>query len=246
MTATEQQTAVDLWLAAEDHFLHGHLLSSWVVDYVDLEQSLAIGPVAQEELAHAATYLSLSGLDEAGRDDFVYERPVETWHPTRLLSQRLHDWPATVVRGVLLSHAALLRAEVLCASDSEPVRAAGAVIAAEQQLHVTHWQRWARLLSGDPRTASEFGHRVAAVVPLGQDMFGTVRDADPASGRRLHQSWTQRVASALDDQQMVAEALGAEPLSRSAGTDHPELVEVFGEIRGIRLGPDDGVRGLYR
>ena len=69
---------------------------------------------------------------------------------------------------------------------------------------------------------------------------------DPASGRRLHQSWTQRVASALDDQQMVAEALGAEPLSRSAGTDHPELVEVFGEIRGIRLGPDDGVRGLYR
>ncbi len=246
MRATERQTAVDLGLAAEDHFLHGHLLSSWVVDYIDLEESLAVGSVAQEELAHAATYLRLSGLDEAGRDDFVYERPVETWHPTRLLSQRPHDCPATVVRRVLVSHAALLRAEVLCASDSESVRAAGAVIAAEQQLHVTHWQRWARLLAGDPRTASEFGDRVAAVVPLGQDMFGTVRDADPASGRRLHQSWTRRVGSAFEDQQMVAEALGAEPLSRSAGADHPELVEVFGEIRGIRLGPDDGVRGLYR
>lgn len=246
MTATQQQTAVDLRLAAEDHFLHGHLLGSWVVDYIDLEESLAVGSVAQEELAHAATYLSLDGLDEAGRDDFVYERPVETWHPTRLLTHRLHDWPATVVRGVLLSHAALLRAEVLCGSDSEPVRAAGAVIAAEQQLHVTHWQRWARLLSGDPRTASEFDHRAAVVVPLGRDVFGRVRPVDPASGRRLHQSWAQRVASAFDDQQMVAQALGDEPLTRGAASGHAELVEVFDEIRGIRFGPDDGVRGLYR
>lgn len=246
MTATDQQAAVDLSLAAQDHFLHGHLLGSWVVDYIDLEESLAIGSVAQEELAHAATYWSLSGLDNAGRDDFVYERPVETWHPTRLLSHRLHDWPATVVRGVLLSHAALLRAEVLCASDSEPLRAAGAVIAAEQQLHLTHWQRWVTLLSGDARTSSEFAQRAAVVVPLGRDVFGCVEPGDPTSGRRLHQSWAQRVASCFNDPQTVAQALGDEPLSRDAATDHRDLVEVFDDIRGIRLGPDDGVRGLYR
>ena len=240
-------TPVDLTSAAEDHFLHGHFLSAWVVDYIDLEQSLAIGSVAQEELAHASTFLALAGLDDADRDKFVYERPVDAWRPSRLLGQRLHDFPAAVIRGLLLAHAAVLRAESMRLSNTPDRGSTGVILAAEQQLHVTHWAQWARLLSRDPRTADEFRQRATTILPLGRDLFGVPSPATQhAEWSDLHAELVARMGKELDEIVDVGSLLGPGPCERCPGVDQPELVEVLGRIRELRLGPDDGVRGLYR
>ena len=232
---------------AEDHFVHGHLLGAWIVDYIDLEESLAVGSLAQEELAHASTFLTLAGMDEAGRDAFVFERPLEQWHPTRLLAQRLHTWPATVLRGLLLSQAAVVRSALMGACDDTTVRDAAAVLAAEQHLHVVHWERWVRLLASHDRTAAELVGCAIEVLPLGGDVFGAVPGAGGAEAQEsAHRDWTSRVAASLAATGIDAEALDEVPVARQPATQQPELVDVLSEIRSIRAGADDGVRGLYR
>ena len=48
---------------ADDLFLHGHDLTRWITDYVDIEESMAVGSMSQEELAHGATLLEFAGDD---------------------------------------------------------------------------------------------------------------------------------------------------------------------------------------
>src|SRR5437867_3120062 len=137
----------ELLAAATDSLIHGELLSMWIIDYVDLEESLAVGSIAQEEYAHAATLFLAAGLDDAARDRYVYEAPLEEWRPARLVGSRLHDWPSTVVRGLLLAHAGIVRAEAMLASDEPQLRSAGGVFRAEYELHARHWSRWIAILS---------------------------------------------------------------------------------------------------
>ncbi|MCW2725515.1 MAG: hypothetical protein JWN35_2436 [Frankiales bacterium] len=235
--------------AAEDHFLHGHLLSGWIVDYIDLEESLAVGSIAQEELAHAATLMSVHGLDEVGRDVFVYQRPAQDWRPTRLLAHRLHDWPSTVVRALLLAHAAAVRSERMSASDDPTIRDAGIVLAAEQQLHVMHWERWVQVLGGDARTADELRQRAAVVLPLGGDVFGSASSSsEPTPDRDGHAAWMSRVETVLREVGVPVRSLGDGPSERSPADEQPELLQVLAEIRMLRVeaGFGDGVRGLDR
>lgn len=232
---------------AEDHFVHGHLLGGWIVDYIDLEESLAVGSLAQEELAHASTFLTLAAMDEAGRDAFVFDRPLEQWHPTQLVAQRLHTWPATVLRGLLLSQAAVVRSTLMASSEDSTVRDAAAVLAAEQHLHVLHWERWVRLLASHERTAAEFAGCAVEVLALGGDVFGVATGSGGVEGQEsAHRAWTSRVAASLAATGVDAAALGEVPVARRPATEQPELVEVLSEIRSIRAGADDGVRGLYR
>src|SRR5438128_489842 len=80
-----------------------------------------------------------AGLDGAARDRCAYEAPLEEWRPARLVGSRLHDWPSTVVRGLLLAHAGIVRAEAMLASDEPQLRSAGGVFRAEYELHARHW-----------------------------------------------------------------------------------------------------------
>ena len=83
---------VESW--AEDLFLHGHDLARWITDYVDLEESLAVGSMSQEDLAHAATLWAGLGHDSEWRDEKVYRSDPSSWRPSRLCTSRLLEWPA--------------------------------------------------------------------------------------------------------------------------------------------------------
>ena len=72
---------------ADDLFLHGHDLTGWITDYVDIEESMAIGSMAQEELAHAATLLEFAGDDPVQRDWRLFVRPVDAWAPAALVTR---------------------------------------------------------------------------------------------------------------------------------------------------------------
>jgi 1,2-phenylacetyl-CoA epoxidase catalytic subunit len=229
---------------AEDRFLHGHLLSRWITDYVDLEESLAVGSIAQEELAHAATLMEFAGLDDEGRDDFIFERPVEDWQPSALVTHRLHDWPATVLRGYLLASVGEIGSVLLSHARRPELQSAGQVIAAEQRLHVTHWERWVTMLGRDDRTGDELRARAAAVLPLATDVFGAPA-FDEANGEAAHAAWVDAVSGTLTEVGIAVDALGSAPTPRgtSAGS---ELADILGDVRSLRVGAGDGVRGLYR
>lgn len=237
----------ELVRAAEDHFLHGHFLAAWITDYVDLEESLAVGSLAQEELAHAATVLELAGHDAAERDRFVFERPLDEWWPTRLLAHKLHDWPATVIRGLLLATAATVRSRWLLTSSEAVLRDAAAVMLAEQELHVTHWSRWLHVLGSSERTHEEMRHRVGVVLPLAADLFSASHGvAENETRAGLRREWLDHTAPVLERAGLPTDGFDRDPIPRSSADRQPELVETFSQVRALRIGGDDGVRGMYR
>lgn len=229
---------------AEDRFLHGHLLGRWITDYVDLEESLAVGSIAQEELAHAATLMEFAGLDDGGRDAFIFERPVEAWQPSALVAHRLNDWPATVLRGYLLASVGEVGSGLLSLNRRPELQSAGQVIAAEQRLHVTHWERWVTMLGRDERTGDELRARAAVVLPLAADVFGEPALCQ-AQGQSAHGAWVDAVSGSLSAVGIAVDSLGRTPTPRVA-LEESELSDILGDIRSLRVGADDGVRGLYR
>jgi 1,2-phenylacetyl-CoA epoxidase catalytic subunit len=242
--AGEQQM---LFRYAEDQFLHGHLLSSWIVDYIDLEESLAVGSIAQEDLAHAALLMELAGEDATGRDWFVYERPLAQWWPSRLVAAGERDWPATVLRGLLVASAGLLLSGNLGETGPPRIRQAATTMLAEQELHLTHWATWARLLSGDTRTHDQLVKCGTGVLPLAQDLFGAAPGMPAAPVlARMYESFVARLRPVLDAASLDVSLLGTEPTARIAGSEQPELGRTLGTVRALRVGPDDGVRAVYR
>ena len=229
---------------AEDRFLHGHLLGRWITDYVDLEESLAVGSIAQEEMAHAATLIEFAGLDAEGRDAFIFERPAEAWQPTALVAHRLHDWPAAVLRGYLLASIGLVGSSLLSRARRPELRDAGEVIRAEQRLHVAHWERWLVMLGRDERTGDRLRTRAVEILPLARDMFGTPA-FDEVIGAEAHAAWLAASSAPLSAAGISLDLLGRSPAPRGAlhGSDLPAIVE---EICSLRVGAGDGVRGFYR
>lgn len=231
--------------AFDDHFIHGHYLSAWIVDYVHLEESLAVGSVAQEEIAHAAAFAQMSGLDAAARDWLVFDRPAEAWRPSQVLAQRLHKWPAAVLRGLLLAHAAVVRSAWLSTDDDPAVAQAAAVLGAEQVLHVVHWEKWLDLLGSDSRASHELSGLAGTLLPMAGDVFAA--DGDPKDAQlQMHQQWTEGVAPVLSSVGIDASLLGEAPVPRRSAAEVPEFVTMLDFLRSERVGPEDGVRGLYR
>lgn len=219
---------------AQEHFLHAHQLTPWITDYVDLEESLSVGSIAQEELAHAAVLMELAGHDADGRDEIVYGWDVNRWTPSALVTVPLVGWPATVVRGLLLSTAAVVRTSGL--GDDPTCRAAAQVLLAEQRLHVVHWTRWVRRLRADARTVGALTTTTAELMPLATDLFDAV--PDELMVERLRDAWSREVSALLPD--------SADQTRPAAARTKQALSEILGEVRALRTTPDDGVLGRYR
>lgn len=228
---------------AQDHFLHGHLLTSWITDYIDLEESLAVGSIAQEELAHASLLLELAGYGEAARDDMVYRWDPALWSPAELMTLPIYDWPSTVLRGLLLSTAATSRTAWL-GNSAEPARQqAAAVLVAEQTLHVTHWQRWVHRLADDPRTERELQAAADAVLVVCSDLLDGLPDTNLVAMRR---TWWADVVEALGGAGIIVPAAAPTARGRRPGNELAGLSSILSPVRELRTTPDDGVVGIYR
>jgi|tagenome__1003787_1003787.scaffolds.fasta_scaffold20987097_5 1,2-phenylacetyl-CoA epoxidase catalytic subunit len=239
-------TPDQLLRAAEDHFLHAQLLSAWIVDYIDLEESLAVGSIVQEELAHGATLLEVAGHDRIDRDVLIYERPLDDWYPTRLLGIELPGWPAAILRALLLSCAAVVRSDLWAVQAEPPLRAASAVLVSEQRLHVAHWSRWTELLGNDPSTRGELLAAAESLLPLGGDLFGERPGAAGAPDRRaLHATWLELVQPGLASARVEAELLPRQSVARQSAREQPGAVAALNRARALRVDAEGGVRGVY-
>jgi phenylacetate-CoA oxygenase PaaI subunit len=228
---------------AQDHFLHGHLLSSWITDYIDLEESLAVGSIAQEELAHASLLLELAGYGETGRDEIVYSWDPARWSPAELVTMSIDDWPATVLRGLLLSTAARARTAWLANASDIALRQAAAVLMAEETLHVVHWRRWVHRMAHDARTAGELQARTDALLSASCDLLDGLPDGDLQSVRR---AWWADVVEALDGAGVTVPDAPPAVRGRRPGHELEGLSDILASVRALRTTPDDGVVGIYR
>lgn len=228
---------------AQDHFLHGHLLSRWITDYIDLEESLAVGSIAQEELAHASLLLELAGHGQTGRDEIVYRWDAARWSPAELMTMPIDDWPSTVFRALLLSTAASARTAWLENSSDPDRRQAASVLVAEEALHVTHWRRWVHRLAGDARTARQLQAAADALLAASGDLLAGLPDGDHGPIRR---AWWAEVAGTLVGAGLTVPDAPPSARARRPGDELGGLALILSGVRALRTTPEDGVVGIYR
>jgi 1,2-phenylacetyl-CoA epoxidase catalytic subunit len=234
---------------ADDLFLHCQQLVRWVTDYVDLEESLAIGSVAQEELAHAGVLLELAGCSAEERDRLIYRREATEWRPSDLALWPADDcWPAAVARGFLLTHGSLVMVAALPQWGGDRLTAAAGVIGAEQELHARHWRRWVEILAHDPDTSDEFTALLDGAAMAAGDFFGF-----PAAGSAglepmvLHRAFLDRVGKGLVELGVDIPTLPAEPVERMAGGRNPDLLLAqLRRVRDVRDAHPDRVYSIYQ
>ena len=163
----------------DDQIVQAHRLSRWIVDYVDLEESLAVGSMAQDLLAHAGLMLEHAGVSHEERDELVYVRPAPAWQISRLSSWAAARWPETVIRQLFFTHASL----VLIADDvrdgppSLMPGGAAEIVAAELAVHRDHWRRWTGLLADGAR--DELHGAIGEAAGRCGDLFSPVDAGDP-------------------------------------------------------------------
>lgn len=228
----------------DDLFLQGHQLARWITDYVDLEESLAMGTVAQEHLAHAAALLGVCGMTPAERDRHVYERSEESWFPSALTFLPSQDWSGTVAHSFLLNQGVMVMRAALNLPDLPRVQQLAEVIRAEQDVHARHWSRWLTVFASDAALTSEFDDRLARAAEQAGDLFGfpagssgpdgLLGDADPVTMQR---KWADSVRSALSAAGLACPDLPEVPRERRPGDAYPELKSILTDLRFAR-GPD--------
>lgn len=155
---------VTLWRClADDLFLHAHRLAERIVDYIELEASLAVGSIAQEDLAHARTAVVLCGLEPAAADGHFFDRDQQDWFPSRLLLHADESWLATIARGLILSAAATTVAGATLDRES--------TIEVEQLVHFGHWATMAAAVLADEGLEREFADVFAGLHAAAADLF---------------------------------------------------------------------------
>lgn len=224
----------------DDLFLQGHQFAAWVTDYVDLEESLAMGSIAQDLLAHAAALMGTGGVSADERDWRIYERPAEEWFPSRVSFAPPGDWAAAVARGFVLNQATLVFRRSAELPDRPRVRELAELIWAEQDLHARHWQRWVHLLAHRPELSSRFRAALEQALADAADLFGGPPDAEPdeilvgATPLEWHRQWMADTTTALRQCGVPVPDLPSAPVARKPGHTSEALLDVLAELRSWR------------
>lgn len=211
----------------DDLFLQGHQLAEWIIDYVDLEESLAVGSISQELLAHSAALMGICGISAVDRDERIFGRPADHWFPSRVSFLPERNWPATVIRAFLLNQAVLAIRPFLAVPDRPRVQQLAELINAEEDLHANHWKRWVAILARDSATSEEFQQRTDEALVDAADLFGGLEasnghsDVEPILGQAEllvgQAAWTEAVTTLLSDCGLDITALSTESVPRRAG-----------------------------
>ena len=129
----------------DDALVLGHRLSEWVGFAPVLEEELALGNVALDQLDLAQAALGLAGeLEGAGRDAdaLAYLRDDAQFRNALLVEQPNHDFAWTIARQVLFDAFALPHHRALAKSAEPRLAAIAAKAAQEAEYHARHARTW--------------------------------------------------------------------------------------------------------
>lgn len=226
---------------ADDLFLFGHQAARWITDYVDLEESMAMGSIAQEALAHAATIWQYLGVSDTNRDWLIYERPVERWNnaPISVWSENRNDFLWTVCRGYLSTSAFSAVLDTLVDGGDPGFAQTRVVMEAEQHLHVAHFERWMALTAKDPTARNGLEAALSTLMPQAIELFGIPEHVDLASSDGptvdlwdISQAWAEAIRSELGGHSVDVPVISPTPQIRS--NDRVGLTAILESLRSVR------------
>jgi ring-1,2-phenylacetyl-CoA epoxidase subunit PaaC len=223
---TDPQLTELLYQLADDELVIGHRTSEWLGLAPHIEEDIAFGSIAQDEVGHAtAFYRVLEGLGAGRADDLAFLRPASERRNAVLLERPngegtyLHDprfdWGYTIARLLAYDMFDAVRLEVLRESAYAPLAQLAGKIRREERYHLLHHTTWfQRLAQGTPESRRRL---VAGIEQTWADVGGlfvmTPSAWFPTTATELAERWTAQLRPVFD-------AAGlAWPLQMGAGPD---------------------------
>jgi ring-1,2-phenylacetyl-CoA epoxidase subunit PaaC len=212
----------------DDALILAQRLGHWISRAPELEEDVALGNIALDELGHARSFLSYAGgLDGRSEDDLAYLRREHEFRSAALFEQPNGDFAVTIARQFVVSYYQFELYRRLTSSTDSTLAGIAAKAVKEVDYHRDHSAQWVlRLALGTDESRQRMVHAFKVIWPFVDELF---RD-DELTGR-------------------LSEA-GAAPQPSSLRADFDRLsgevlAEAELEVPNVQPSPGGGRRGLH-
>ena len=212
----------------DDALILAQRLGHWISRAPELEEDIALGNIALDELGHARSFLSYAGgLDGRSEDDLAYFRREHEFRSVELFEQPNGDFAVTIARQFVVSYYQFELYRRLTSSTDATLAGIAAKAAKEVDYHRDHSAQWVlRLAHGTEESRQRMIHGFKVIWPYVDELF---RD-DELTGR-------------------LSEAgVAPQPSSLRADFDRltgEVLAEAELEVPNVQPAPGGGRRGLH-
>ncbi len=161
----------------DDALILAQRLGHWISRGPELEEDVALGNIALDQLGHARSFLSYAGAAWGkSEDDLAYFRREQEFRSAHLFEQPNGDFAATIARQfIAASYQYFLYRELTGSSDPMLAAIAGKAVK-EVDYHLDHSTQWVLRLAGG---TDESNRRMVAGLNLMWPFVGELFEDDP-------------------------------------------------------------------
>jgi ring-1,2-phenylacetyl-CoA epoxidase subunit PaaC len=193
----------------DDALILAQRLSHWISRGPEIEEDIALGNIALDQLGHARSFLSYAAKAwDKTEDDLAYWREEEDFRSLHIVEQPNGDFGVTIVRQLIISIYQHLLYTALLDSADPTIAAISAKAVKEVDYHRDHAIAWTlRLGIGTEESARRMRHALDVLWPYVGEMFedeelhaalGDVAVA-PSS---LRAAWKEEITAVLKDAEL--------------------------------------------
>ncbi|HET8880243.1 MAG TPA: 1,2-phenylacetyl-CoA epoxidase subunit PaaC [Arthrobacter sp.] len=181
-TAKPSGDAAELALRlGDDALVLAQRLGHWISRAPELEEDIALGNIALDQLGHARSFLSYAGgLDGRSEDDLAYFRREREFRSVQVFEQPNGDFAVTIARQFVVSYYQFELYRRLAQSTDATLAGIAAKAVKEVDYHRDHSAQWVlRLALGTDESRARMIHGLTVIWPYVDELF---RD-DELTGR---------------------------------------------------------------
>ncbi|MCP2047920.1 UNVERIFIED_ORG: ring-1,2-phenylacetyl-CoA epoxidase subunit PaaC [Paenarthrobacter nicotinovorans] len=212
----------------DDGLILAQRLGHWISRAPELEEDIALGNIALDQLGHARSFLTYAGAAwDKSEDDLAYFRREHEFRSAHLFEQPNGDFAVTIARQFIVSFYQYELYSRLMESTDSTIAAISAKAVKEVDYHRDHSAQWVlRLAGGTDESRARIIHGFKLVWPYVDELF-----EDDELTTRLSESGVTVQPSSLRDE-----------FDRLTGQI---LAEAELDIPGVPQAPGGGRRGKH-
>lgn len=194
----------------DDALILAQRLSHWISRGPELEEDVALGNIALDQLGHARSFLTYAGKAWGQtEDDLAYFREEEEFTSLHLVEQPNGDFAETMVRGLFMALYQHQLYSRLVHSADETIAAISAKALKEVDYHLEHAELWTLRLG---RGTEESARRMRAALDKLWPYVGELFQDEPLHGElegiavrpsTLRAEWDHRLGEILDRSELA-------------------------------------------
>lgn len=157
----------------DDALILAQRLGHWISRAPELEEDIALGNIALDQLGHARSFLSYAGgLDGRSEDDLAYFRSEDEFRSVELFEQPNGDFAVTIARQFVVSYYQFELYRRLTLSTDATLAGIAAKAVKEVDYHRDHSAQWVlRLALGTEESRARMIHGFKVIWPYVDELF---------------------------------------------------------------------------